>query len=98
MTSTISHGHTHRTAIPAVTCAAPPARAVRPWLATRSGPRNPLALLLLTLLLALTLLTPPLLQAHEPRMAALRTRYYRIHTDLEPEFARDLARRLDGMY
>ena len=33
-----------------------------------------------------------------PGMRTVRTQHYRIHTDLDPELAADLARRLDGMY
>jgi hypothetical protein len=52
----------------------------------------------LTLLAALALSATPALQADEPKLSVLRTRYYRIHTDLDPELSRDLARRLDAMY
>src|SRR5688572_5981054 len=33
-----------------------------------------------------------------PATREIRTTYYRIHTDLEPELAGELARRMDGMY
>src|SRR5688572_26683037 len=33
-----------------------------------------------------------------PGTRTIRTRYYRIHTDIDPELVQDLSTRLDGMY
>src|SRR2546423_10702322 len=51
--------------------------------------------------LLLTYLAPlPTARGDAPAsvLRVLASRHYRIHTDLEPAFAEELARRMDGMY
>jgi hypothetical protein len=40
----------------------------------------------------------PSRENYDPGFPVRETKYYRVHTDLELDFARDLERRLDGMY
>src|SRR5688572_12808378 len=52
-------------------------------------------------LILLLLTAPPAAAAPDnvpPGFSVLRTKYYRIHTDLDRELAEDVARRMDGMY
>ena len=55
-------------------------------------------LLPLLALLALLSAQPPVFAAGPKNMREIQTRHYRIHTDLDFEFANDLAQRLDAMY
>lgn len=73
-------------------------------------PRSSLAgrscvVLLFALVATLAVSVPPVSQAEGqpgpsdvPGMRTRVTRHYRIHTDLDPDLANDLATRLDGMY